>query len=141
MEWHGTPQQLANDMKRMGRAERAEPDSQCDPACKNWCVRPTQTHGIQTMHEAQREVTKVVQQASQDHVQECKGEQAEMSKEVEDYEKQKEWEYKASESKHAGPTQNSQSLVDRDMEMKPSATWECWNEMHRTRSRDQQVSG
>src|SRR6266481_1375939 len=104
------PQQLANDMERMERAEGAEPDSPCDPACKNWCIRPAQTHGIQTTCEVQRESTKVVQQAGQDHVQECKGEQAEMSNEVEDYEKQKEQEYKASKSKHTGPMQNSQSL-------------------------------
>src|SRR6266481_5400587 len=68
-------------------AERAESDSPGDPACKNQCVRPAQTHGIQTMREAQREATKMVQQAGQDQVPERKSEQVETSKEVEDDEK------------------------------------------------------
>jgi len=77
-----------------------------------------QTQGIQTLLEAEKDAAKVVQQARQYRVQKLKDARAEASKEVEEYKKQKEREYKAFESKHAGSTQNSQSLVDKDTDSK-----------------------
>ncbi|KAF8489317.1 V-type ATPase [Gautieria morchelliformis] len=80
-----------------------------------------QTQGIQTLLEAEKEAAKVVQQARQHRVQRLKDARAEANREVEEYKRQKEQEYKAFESKHAGSTQYSQSRVDKETDAKIAA--------------------
>ncbi|KAJ7066737.1 H+-ATPase G subunit-domain-containing protein [Mycena amicta] len=76
-----------------------------------------QSHGIQTLLEAEKDAAKIVQQARQYRVQKLKDARAEASKEIEDYKKAKEGEFKAFEASHAGTTSSAQSAVDKETEV------------------------
>ncbi|KAJ7834107.1 H+-ATPase G subunit-domain-containing protein [Mycena leptocephala] len=76
-----------------------------------------QSHGIQTLLEAEKEAAKIVQQARQYRVQKLKDARSEASKEIDEYKKAKEEEFKAFESSHAGTTSNAQTAVDRETEV------------------------
>ncbi|EAU90247.1 hypothetical protein CC1G_11571 [Coprinopsis cinerea okayama7 len=77
-----------------------------------------QSQGIQTLLEAEKEAAKIVQQARQYRVQRLKDARAEASREIEEYKKAKEAEFRAFESSHAGTTSVAQSTVDRETEEK-----------------------
>ncbi|KAJ6581374.1 H+-ATPase G subunit-domain-containing protein [Mycena capillaripes] len=83
------------------------------------CYHPSaqQSHGIQTLLEAEKEAAKIVQQARQYRVQKLKDARSEASKEIEEYKKAKEDEFKAFESSHAGTTSNAQTAVDKETEV------------------------
>ncbi|THH18048.1 hypothetical protein EW146_g2860 [Bondarzewia mesenterica] len=76
------------------------------------------SQGIQTLLEAEKEAAKVVQAARQYRVQRLKDARTEATKEIEDYKKLKEQEFKAFEDSHAGSTQSAQSAVDKETEVK-----------------------
>ncbi|KIJ55691.1 hypothetical protein M422DRAFT_24235 [Sphaerobolus stellatus SS14] len=79
------------------------------------------TQGIQTLLEAEKEASKVVQQARQYRVQRLKDARSEATKEVEKYKQQKDEDFKAFESKHAGSTENLQTQVDKETDVKLKA--------------------
>ncbi|KAJ7634125.1 H+-ATPase G subunit-domain-containing protein [Mycena polygramma] len=76
-----------------------------------------QSHGIQTLLEAEKDAAKIVQQARQYRVQKLKDARSEASKEIDEYKKAKEQEFKAFESSHAGTTSNAQTAVDKETEV------------------------
>jgi len=73
-----------------------------------------QSNGIQTLLEAEKEAAKIVQQARQYRVQKLRDARSEASKEIEEYKKTKEEEFKAFESSYAGSTSNAQTAVDKE---------------------------
>ncbi|KAF7309702.1 V-type proton ATPase subunit G [Mycena indigotica] len=75
-----------------------------------------QSQGIQTLLEAEKEAAKIVQQARQYRVQKLKDARSEASKEIDEYKKAKEDEFKAFEASHAGTTSNAQNAVDKETE-------------------------
>ncbi|KAF8518991.1 V-type ATPase [Hysterangium stoloniferum] len=77
-----------------------------------------QTQGIQTLLEAEKEAAKVVQEARQYRVQRLKDARADATKEIEKYKQEKDNEFKAFESTHAGSTSNLQSQVDSETNVK-----------------------
>ncbi|OBZ73775.1 V-type proton ATPase subunit G [Grifola frondosa] len=77
-----------------------------------------QSQSIQTLLEAEKEASKVVQQARQYRVQRLKDARSEAAKEIEEYKKAKEQEFKAFEASHAGNTQTAQLAVDKETEVK-----------------------
>jgi len=77
-----------------------------------------QSQGITTLLEAEKEAAKIVDQARQYRVQKLKDARAEAAREIEEYKKAKEAEFKEFESSHAGTTSNAQSAVDKDTEVK-----------------------
>ncbi|KDR80508.1 hypothetical protein GALMADRAFT_240799 [Galerina marginata CBS 339.88] len=77
-----------------------------------------QSQGIQTLLEAEKEAAKIVQQARQYRVQKLKDARAEASKEIEEYKKAKEEEFKAFEASHAGTTSTTQAALDKDTDIK-----------------------
>jgi len=68
--------------------------------------------------EAEKEGAKVVQQARQYRVQRLKDARTEATKEIEEYKKTRDAEFKAFESSHAGITSVAQSAVDRETDVK-----------------------
>ncbi|KAF9245241.1 H+-ATPase G subunit-domain-containing protein [Melanogaster broomeanus] len=74
------------------------------------------SQGIQTLLEAEKEAAKIVQQARQYRVQRLKDARSEASKEIEEYRREKEAEFKAFEASHAGSTFNAQAAVDKETE-------------------------
>lgn len=77
-----------------------------------------QSQSIQTLLEAEKEASKVVQQARQYRVQKLKDARTQAAKEIEDYRKFKEEEFKAFEASHVGTTQSAQTAVDQETEVK-----------------------
>jgi len=77
-----------------------------------------QSQGIQTILEAEKEADKIVKQARQYRTQKLKDARSEADKEIQEYKKRKEREYKEFEDSRAGTTQDSQSAVDKDTEVK-----------------------
>ncbi|KAH8093814.1 H+-ATPase G subunit-domain-containing protein [Cristinia sonorae] len=77
-----------------------------------------QPQSIQTLLEAEKEASKVVQQARQYRVQKLKDARTQATKEIEEYRKAKEQEFKAFEASHAGSTQTAQTAIDRETEVK-----------------------
>ncbi|KAH9945717.1 H+-ATPase G subunit-domain-containing protein, partial [Amylocystis lapponica] len=77
-----------------------------------------QSQSIQTLLEAEKDAAKVVQQARQYRVQKLKDARAQATKEIEEYKKVKEAEFKAFEASHAGSTQNAQVAVDKETAVK-----------------------
>ncbi|TFK51745.1 V-type ATPase [Heliocybe sulcata] len=77
-----------------------------------------QSQGIQTLLEAEKEAAKIVQQARQYRVQKLKDARTEAQKEIEEYKKAKEAEFKEFEASHAGVIQSTQSSVDQETEVK-----------------------
>ncbi|KAF8159677.1 H+-ATPase G subunit-domain-containing protein [Crassisporium funariophilum] len=77
-----------------------------------------QSQGIQTLLEAEKEASKIVQQARQYRVQKLKDARAEATKEIEEYKKSKEQEFKAFEASHAGTTSTTQAALDKDTDAK-----------------------
>ncbi|ETW78991.1 vacuolar H+-ATPase V1 sector, subunit G [Heterobasidion irregulare TC 32-1] len=76
------------------------------------------SQGIQTLLEAEKDAAKVVQAARQYRVQRLKDARTEASKEIEEYKRSKELEFKAFENSHAGSTQSAQSVIDKETEGK-----------------------
>ncbi|KAJ7281803.1 H+-ATPase G subunit-domain-containing protein [Mycena rebaudengoi] len=93
-----------------------------------------QSQGIQTLLEAEKEAAKIVQQARQYRVQKLKDARSQASKEIEDYKKAKEDEFKAFESSRAGTTSNAQTAVDKETETNLHNITESFN-----KSKDQVV--
>jgi len=77
-----------------------------------------QSQGIQTLLEAEKEAAKIVQQARQYRVQKLKDAHAEASKEIDEYKKAKEQEFRAFEASHAGTTSTTQAALDKETEGK-----------------------
>ncbi|KAL4063108.1 V-type ATPase [Scleroderma citrinum] len=73
---------------------------------------------IQTLLEAEKEAAKIVQQARQYRVQRLKDARSEATKEIEEYRRVKEAEFKAFEASHAGNISNAQAAIDRETELK-----------------------
>ncbi|KAF5375223.1 hypothetical protein D9758_000264 [Tetrapyrgos nigripes] len=86
-----------------------------------------QSQGIQTLLEAEKEAAKIVQQARQYRVQKLKDAHSEASKEIEEYKKAKEAEFKAFEASHAGTTSEAQAAVDKDTEVKLKSITDQYN--------------
>ncbi|KAL0576455.1 hypothetical protein V5O48_005530 [Marasmius crinis-equi] len=86
-----------------------------------------QSQGIQTLLEAENEAAKIVQQARQYRVQKLKDARTEASKEIEEYKKTKETEFKEFEASRAGTTSNAQAAIDKDTEVKIDAISESYN--------------
>ncbi|TFK26174.1 V-type ATPase [Coprinopsis marcescibilis] len=86
-----------------------------------------QSQGIQTLLEAEKEASKIVQQARQYRVQKLKDARTDASREIDEYKKTKEREFKAFESSHAGTTSVAQTNVDRDTEEKLTTITESYN--------------
>ncbi|KAL4073025.1 H+-ATPase G subunit-domain-containing protein [Scleroderma yunnanense] len=76
------------------------------------------SQGIQTLLEAEKEAAKIVQQARQYRVQRLKDARSEATKEIEEYRRVKEAEFKAFEASHAGNISNAQAAIDRETELK-----------------------
>jgi len=77
-----------------------------------------QSQGIQTLLEAEKEASKIVQQARQYRVQKLKDARTEASKEIEAYKQAKEQEFRAFEASHAGTTSTTQQALDKDTDVK-----------------------
>ncbi|KAJ3505779.1 hypothetical protein NLJ89_g7235 [Agrocybe chaxingu] len=83
-----------------------------------------QSQGIQTLLEAEKEAAKIVQQARQYRVQKLKDARAEASKEIEEYKRAKEQEFRAFEDsnilhlQHAGNTSTTQAALDKETDAK-----------------------
>ncbi|ESK96438.1 vacuolar atp synthase subunit [Moniliophthora roreri MCA 2997] len=86
-----------------------------------------QSQGIQTLLEAEKEAAKIVQQARQYRVQRLKDARAEASKEIEEYKKAKEDEFKSFEASRAGTTSNAQAAIDKETEIKLNSITESYN--------------
>jgi len=86
-----------------------------------------QSQGIQTLLEAEKEAAKIVQQARQYRVQKLKDARTEAGKEIEEYKKTKEREFKAFEASHAGSTSNAQNAVDKETDVKLQEITESYN--------------
>ncbi|TEB36514.1 V-type ATPase [Coprinellus micaceus] len=86
-----------------------------------------QSQSIQTLLEAEKEASKIVQQARQYRLQKLKDARAEASKEIEAYKKAKEDEFKSFESSHAGTTSVAQTNIDRETEDKLTEITEAYN--------------
>ncbi|KAF9499582.1 V-type ATPase, partial [Pleurotus eryngii] len=86
------------------------------------------SQGIQTLLEAEKEAAKIVQQARQYRVQKLKDARTEASKEIDEYKKVKEKEFKAVESSHAGITSSAQSAVDKETEVKLQQITDSYNQ-------------
>ncbi|KAH7914853.1 V-type ATPase [Hygrophoropsis aurantiaca] len=84
------------------------------------------SQGIQTLLEAEKEAAKIVQQARQYRVQRLKDARSEATKEIDEYRKSKDTEFKAFESSHAGTTSSAQTTVDKDTEQKLKHLDACW---------------
>ncbi|KAI0321051.1 V-type ATPase [Amylostereum chailletii] len=85
------------------------------------------SQGIQTLLEAEKEAAKVVQQARQYRVQRLKDARTEATKEIEEYKKSKDDEFKAFESTHAGSTQSAQSNIDKESAVQLQAITDQYN--------------
>ncbi|KAJ4473813.1 H+-ATPase G subunit-domain-containing protein, partial [Lentinula aciculospora] len=77
-----------------------------------------QSQGIQTLLEAEKAAAKIVQDARQYRIQKLKDARTEATKEIEEYHKAKEAEFKKFEASHAGTTSKAQAAVDKDTEVK-----------------------
>ncbi|KAF8817558.1 V-type ATPase [Phlegmacium glaucopus] len=77
-----------------------------------------QSQGIQTLLEAEKEASKIVQQARQYRVQKLKDARTEATKEIEAYKRAKEQEFRAFEASHAGTTSTTQVALDKDTDVK-----------------------
>ncbi|KAF7356707.1 V-type proton ATPase subunit G [Mycena venus] len=77
-----------------------------------------QSQGIQTLLEAEKEAAKIVQQARQcaSSTPSSRMPAQRPAKEIDEYKKAKEQEFKAFESSHAGTTSSAQTAVDRETE-------------------------
>ncbi|KAJ7583305.1 H+-ATPase G subunit-domain-containing protein [Mycena floridula] len=80
-----------------------------------------QSQGIQTLLEAEKEAAKIVQQAREYRVKKLRDARTEATKEIEEYKKAKEGEFKAFETSHAGTTSSAQVSIDRETETKLSS--------------------
>ncbi|KIK60365.1 hypothetical protein GYMLUDRAFT_73827 [Collybiopsis luxurians FD-317 M1] len=80
-----------------------------------------QSQGIQTLLDAEKAAAKIVQEARQYRVQKLKDARTEASKEIEEYKKAKEAEFKKFEASHAGTTSEAQAAVDKETEVKLEA--------------------
>ncbi|TRM60721.1 H+-ATPase G subunit-domain-containing protein [Schizophyllum amplum] len=87
-----------------------------------------QSQGIQTLLEAEKEAAKIVQQARQYRTQKLKDARSEAAKEIEDYKKAKEAEFKSFEASHAGTTSNAQVAVDKETEQKLQAITDTYEQ-------------
>ncbi|KZT10065.1 V-type ATPase [Laetiporus sulphureus 93-53] len=86
-----------------------------------------QSQSIQTLLEAEKDAAKVVQQSRQYRVQKLKDARAQASKEIEEYKKTKEEEFRAFEASHAGNTQTAQVQVDKDTQIKLQEIADAYN--------------
>jgi len=86
------------------------------------------SQGIQTLLEAEKEAAKIVQQARQYRVQRLKDARTEANKEIEEYRKSKDAEFKDFESSHAGTTSNAQSAVDKETDVKLETITNAYDE-------------
>jgi len=77
-----------------------------------------QSQSIHQLLEAEKEASKIVDSARKYRVQKLKDARAEAAKEIEEYKKAKEAQYKAFESSRAGSTSNAQTLVDKETDVK-----------------------
>jgi len=73
-----------------------------------------QSQGIQTLLEAEKEASRIVQQARQYRVQKLKDARTEATKEIEDYITAKGQEFRDFEASHAGTTSTTQVALDND---------------------------
>lgn len=76
------------------------------------------SQGIQTLLEAEKEAAKIVQQARQYRVQRLKDARSEATREIEEYRRVKEDEFKAFEASHAGNISNVQVAVEKETDDK-----------------------
>ncbi|KAI6044312.1 H+-ATPase G subunit-domain-containing protein [Pisolithus marmoratus] len=76
------------------------------------------SQGIQTLLEAEKEAAKIVQQARQYRVQRLKDARSEATREIEEYRRVKEDEFKAFEASHAGNISNAQVAIDKETDVK-----------------------
>ncbi|KAL9713620.1 hypothetical protein Ac2012v2_003231 [Leucoagaricus gongylophorus] len=77
-----------------------------------------QSQSIQTLLEAEKEAAKIVQEARQYRIQKLKAAHTEASKEIDEYKKVKETEFKAFEVSRIGTTSNAQASIDRETDVK-----------------------
>ncbi|KAE9401083.1 V-type ATPase [Gymnopus androsaceus JB14] len=86
-----------------------------------------QSQGIQTLLEAEKAAAKIVQEARQYRVQKLKDARTEATREIEEYKKAKETEFKKFEASHAGTTSEAQAAVDKDTEVKLQSITDAYN--------------
>jgi len=77
-----------------------------------------QSQGIQTLLEAEKEASKIVQQARQYRIQRLKDAGTEANKEIKAYEEAKKQEFSAFEASHAGTTSTTQLALDKDTDIR-----------------------
>ncbi|ODO04816.1 V-type ATPase, G subunit [Cryptococcus amylolentus CBS 6273] len=75
-------------------------------------LQAANSQGIQTLLEAEKEASKVVQKARQYRVQKLKDARSEAAKEIEAYKAKKEEEFNKFESDHTSQTTSSQTNID-----------------------------
>ncbi|KAI8997258.1 G subunit of V-type ATPase [Pilobolus umbonatus] len=76
------------------------------------------SQGINTLLEAEREAAKIVQKARQYRVQKLKDARSEAAKEIEELKAQKNKEYQQFVEQHSGQSDQSLSVVDQDTDVK-----------------------
>jgi len=86
-----------------------------------------QSQSIQTLLEAEKEAAKIVQQARQYRVQKLKDARTEALKEIDEYKKAKDVEFKAFEASHAGTTSNAQTTIDKETDVKLEEITDAYN--------------
>ncbi|KAI5987019.1 V-type ATPase [Pisolithus albus] len=84
------------------------------------------SQGIQTLLEAEKEAAKIVQQARQYRVQRLKDARSEATREIEEYRRVKDDEFKAFEASHAGNISNVQVAVEKETDIKLQSTSEVF---------------
>jgi len=87
----------------------------------------SQSQGIQTLLEAEKEAAKVVQEARQYRVQRLKDARSEAQKEIDEYRRSKDAEFAKIEEKTRGSTASAQTEVDRETETKLLTVKEAFN--------------
>ncbi|KAF9515081.1 hypothetical protein BS47DRAFT_1328354 [Hydnum rufescens UP504] len=78
----------------------------------------SQSQGIQTLLEAEKEAAKVVQQARQYRLQRLKDARSQAQKEIEEYRKTKDEEFRKIEGQRKGLIETAQATVDKETEAK-----------------------
>ncbi|KAF8475198.1 H+-ATPase G subunit-domain-containing protein [Russula ochroleuca] len=86
-----------------------------------------QSQGIQTLLEAEKDAAKVVQESRQYRVKRLKDARTEAAEEIEAYRKDKEQEFSAFQSSHAGSTQDAQSVIDKETEERLGDITDAYN--------------
>ncbi|CAG8453267.1 5638_t:CDS:2 [Paraglomus occultum] len=115
--------QRCNDLNRHGNTESRY--------CNNYPQPPgaaSNSQGIQTLVEAEKEAAKIVQKARQYRVDRLKAARTEAAKEIEALKAQKNEEFQQFETEHAGSSDQSFAKITAETETKLAQIQEAFNE-------------